>query len=119
MNWRVKNLGKHAEKGNEPWNKGLKGYLAGEAHYKWKGDGIGYSGLHDWARKNVEKPKKCDICGLYRKLELANKSHEYKRDVSDWLYVCRSCHRKYDRSFHWSKQGNDGRFTKGGEVIYG
>lgn len=30
------------------------------------------------------------------KFEWANKSGDYKRDLSDWLRLCISCHRKYD-----------------------
>ncbi len=30
----------------------------GTAHYKWKGDSVGYSGLHLWVTKALGKPKK-------------------------------------------------------------
>lgn len=67
----------------------------------WKGDGIGYRGLHLWVEKNLGKPQKCDHClvdGLAgRKIHWANKSHKYLRDKSDWIRLCVPCHIKFDR----------------------
>ena len=47
-------------------------------------------------RMDVNKPLKCPICKEIKKLELSNKDHEYKEDLSDWHYLCHQCHRHYD-----------------------
>ena len=77
-----------------------------EKHSSWKGDKVGYSGLHTWVRKHLGKPLKCEHCskenkpakdGRYKFVQWANKSHEYKRDLMDWLALCVPCHKKYDK----------------------
>lgn len=62
----------------------------------WKGELVGYAGLHMWVRRRIIKPLKCFNCKQVKPLDLANKSHEYKRDLDDWLYLCRSCYLYYD-----------------------
>ena len=74
----------------------------------WKGDDVKKGALHDWVRKHLGKPKKCEHCGTEKakQYDWANKSHQYKRDISDWIRLCRSCHAKYDypvRSKKWAK----------------
>lgn len=70
----------------------------GDKHWAWKGDAVGHASLHDWLKRRVETINKCEHCGATtaKKYEWANKSHEYKRDITDWLRLCVSCHRKYD-----------------------
>jgi hypothetical protein len=68
-----------------------------EGNINWKGDGVGYSGLHVWLRRNVKKPATCQDCGRSTTyLDCANISQKYFRDLSDWLWLCRSCHMKKD-----------------------
>ena len=67
----------------------------------WKGDNVGKTALHNWVEKNLGKPKKCEICGTTdpnKIYDWANISQEYKRDLSDWKRLCRSCHSKFDYS---------------------
>ena len=41
---------------------------------------------------------KCYICSeSNKKIQLANISGEYKRDLMDWTCLCQSCHYKFDR----------------------
>ena len=148
MNWRIKNLGRFAQKGATPWNTGKKGYkqpkiskaLKGkrnslETEFKkgqtpwnkgkkwsrevrekiskankgnfqpkgknspyWKGDDVSYSVLHVWVEKELGKPRKCNLCkteelGHY---EWANRSRKYRRNIKDWIRLCKSCHNRYD-----------------------
>jgi hypothetical protein len=68
-------------------------------HWKWKGEGVGYYGVHDWITKHFGQPMECEVCGLNdpkRKYHWANLSHKYRRDRSDFKRMCVSCHRKYD-----------------------
>lgn len=73
---------------------------SGEKSHNWKGDDVGYVGLHYWVNKNLGKPNRCEICdkaGLTGKqIHWANKDHSYKRNLVDWLRLCVPCHKKYD-----------------------
>jgi len=55
-----------------------------------------YFGVHSYIRRYKPKPEGCEICGSKSKLELSSKTHEYKRDVDEYRYLCRSCHELYD-----------------------
>ncbi|MCK5625044.1 hypothetical protein KAI04_04330 [Candidatus Pacearchaeota archaeon] len=72
-----------------------------EKNVNWKGDNVGYSALHDWVKSNKEFLGKCEICGLEsnnrRIIEAANISGEYKRDINDFVWLCRSCHYWFDK----------------------
>ena|SRR3990167_2868482 len=85
------------KKGRVPWNKG-KPYLAirGDKNGRWKGDDVGYYALHDWVRSKAGIPKVCKHCGGTNKVQWANMSGKYKRDLTDWMTLCYWCHRKYD-----------------------
>lgn len=62
----------------------------------WKGDKVCYGSLHDWIRWYKPKPKKCECCGREVRLDCANISGEYRRDVNDYEWLCRKCHMKKD-----------------------
>ena len=72
----------------------------GENSCNWKGDNVGYGGIHDWVRKELGTPKICKNCGIEnlsdRKYNWANISGEYKRDLKDWIRLCAKCHKNYD-----------------------
>lgn len=70
----------------------------GEKSASWKGDKVGYGALHDWVKSRLGYPKKCEHCKRTdkEKYEWANVSEKYLRDLSDWIRLCTSCHRKYD-----------------------
>ena len=74
-----------------------------EEHYNWKGDECGYSSLHKWISRHKGTPKECKHCGATEKIQWANKSREYKRDLEDWLSLCKPCHGKYDSGENWGK----------------
>lgn len=97
----------------EAWNKGNGEYAKklgfgkwmagrfGEEANQWKGDAVGYGALHDWVRRKLGTPKKCEKCGFEssngRRFHWANKSHQYKRELNDWMRLCAKCHKEYDR----------------------
>ena len=73
----------------------------GDTHYAWKGDKVGYFALHSWVRRTLGEPNICQHCNKIfpknsRKLQWANKSGKYFRDLDDWLRLCVSCHISYD-----------------------
>lgn len=100
-------------KGHKPWNKGIDWIeKREEGHPNWKGDNVGYGGLHTWVRKHLEKAERCEyedciyprigankkILPYPKQFEWANISHEYKRDLSDWIQLCQSDHWLYDHN---------------------
>jgi len=62
----------------------------------WKGDKVGFKALHTWIKGHKLKPKFCEICKVKPPFELANLSGEYKRDINDFIWVCRKCHMEND-----------------------
>lgn len=69
-----------------------KGHNLGGVSPNWKGENAGYSALHKWIRNHKPIPRRCERCGKVKKLQASNHSGEYKRDISDWEYICARCH---------------------------
>lgn len=67
-----------------------------EKNNHWKGDKVGYCALHEWVRRRLFKPKLCSDCNSVPPVDLANISQEYRRDLSDWEWLCRRCHMNKD-----------------------
>ncbi len=77
------------------------GKNTGENNYQWKGENAGYSSIHKYLYKHLGKAEKCTICGVTRKdkrIDWANRSRRYLRDLKDWVSLCRSCHVKADKN---------------------
>lgn len=74
---------------------------SGESNHSWKGDEVGYSGIHKWVERQRGNPEKCEFCGTTTasKFEWANLDHEYERDLDDYVRLCTSCHRRYDNRY--------------------
>jgi hypothetical protein len=74
--------------------------IVGENNPRWAGDDAGYMGKHHWIKKVLGKANKCEFCHTKEtyQYEWANKSGEYKKEISDWMQLCTKCHRKYDRN---------------------
>jgi len=68
----------------------------GEKNPQWRGETVGYHAIHNWITSRKPKPAKCEHCGQKPPYDLANISGEYKRDVNDWKWLCRSCHMHED-----------------------
>lgn len=87
------------KKGNIPWNKGIEIKQVRDNHNgNWKGDNASKDAIHKWVIERLGKPKFCEGCGneYDKRYEWANISGEYKRDLSDWIRLCPTCHRRYD-----------------------
>lgn len=122
-------------KSHPAWNKGLtksdprvakyasklKGIQrpTGENHPRWKGDKVGYGGVHIWMHKHFGKATLCEDCHCIdaKKYEWANISQTYLRDRSDWKQLCSSCHKKFDYKLNghipWNKGKKLGFIPKG------
>lgn len=57
-----------------------------------------YVYLHKWVEKELGRPLICEMCGVgdKKRYHWANISGEYKKEVSDWIRLCPSCHENYD-----------------------
>jgi hypothetical protein len=70
----------------------------GSRNPKWIGDKVGYNALHAWVSRRLGKPNTCEKCGKKKlkgcKIHWANKSKKYLRELSDWIRLCRSCHKQ-------------------------
>lgn len=53
---------------------------------------LGYTGLHAWVRKHKPIASCCQDCNKSSRLELANISGKYERNVKDYEWLCRKCH---------------------------
>lgn len=76
----------------------------GDRHPNWKGDAVGYGGLHMWVAQHKDKTGICASCdaevGTARRrgTEWANVSGRYLRDLGDFVELCIPCHRARDRA---------------------
>ena len=70
--------------------------ITGKNNPRWSGNNVGYFGLHTWVKRKLGSAKVCEQCGSVKNVWWANKSHEYKRCLDDWLSLCAICHRKHD-----------------------
>lgn len=103
------------KKGQKPWNTGKSNpytknlpqlfkkkevRIVGGNNHVWKGDEVGYNSLHKWVIRWLGQPDTCEHCGKTglrgQQIHWANKSQEYKRDLTDWLRLCAQCHKNYD-----------------------
>ena len=79
-------------------NKGRKRPDLSERNRLNRREHISYKGIHMWIRNNYGKAIKCEHCGEKDKMiHWANKDHTYSRDIKDWVQLCVSCHRNYDK----------------------
>ena len=69
----------------------------------WKGEEASYQAKHIWMINNYGSPIRCDHCGKRQRkskgrniIQWANISGKFKRERSDWMTLCVSCHKKYD-----------------------
>jgi len=82
-----------------------KCYLEGKANPQWKGDKVGYDALHRWVERHKLKSQVCEICKTKKPYDLANISGEYKRDINDFQWLCRSCHMNNDGRINNLRKG--------------
>jgi len=86
------NFGKNQIKEKNPNWKGDKADT-----YRWKNNYSEYVRLHEQIRKIKGYAKICEHCGSITNVCWANKSHEYKEDLDDWIALCPKCHYQYDK----------------------
>lgn len=82
---------------NRAWFRTDSPRATGDEHPAWRGGDVSYKRLHRWVREHREKPDSCEWCKATGPLDWANLSHEYGRDLNDWVALCRKCHRNHDK----------------------
>jgi hypothetical protein len=82
-----------------------------EANSNWRGDDVGYDGMHIRVRKARGKADRCEQCGTtdqslnYDWASLIDKP----ASVDDFAPMCRSCHRKFDTGRDRQRPGWQGQ----------
>lgn len=79
--------------------KAAKRNQRGALNSSWRGDGIGYAGIHARLRARYGSPKRCSRCGTTDKrktYDWANLDGNYAR-LASFVRLCRSCHWKQDK----------------------
>lgn len=99
---------KDVPKSKEHRDKIAKSVL-GDQNHRWLGDAVGYKGLHAWVRRHLPKPNVCQECKHALPYDLANISQKYRRDISDWEWLCRKCHMTKDGRLEQLKLLNNNR----------
>lgn len=64
----------------------------GVSNPQWRGENVGYTGVHHWVQRHLPKPELCQICNKVPPYDLANISNRYLRDINDYQWLCRKCH---------------------------
>jgi NUMOD3 motif len=76
------------------------GIYKDELHPGWKGDRVGYRGVHKWIERKLGKPPRCSNCGKSaldgHKIHWANINRKYRRVLADWKRLCALCHKRHD-----------------------
>jgi hypothetical protein len=69
-------------------------------NFGWKGDKIGYHGIHAWLRREFGKANKCENINCEHKSKRFNyallREHKMERKKENFWMLCQSCHEKYD-----------------------
>lgn len=93
-----------------------KGDNLTENNIMWRGNDVGYVALHNWVRRHKPKPIFCERCNINKPYDLANISGEYKRDINDFEWLCRSCHnKKHDKSKNFHQKPKQIKYCKCGK----
>jgi len=88
--------------------KGKKGFQSKENNPSWKGKNVGYNALHQWVGNPLYMPTECTCCGNVSRIDLANISGKYLRDLSDWEWLCRRSRMNKDCRINF--RDSNGRF---------
>lgn len=73
--------------------------ISGERSVMWRGDDVGMSALHFWARKYITKPELCVRCKSKSPTEISNDG-SYKRTIDGWEWLCHACHIRKDGAIY-------------------
>jgi hypothetical protein len=83
----------------------MKDEYKGQNHHSWKGNKVTINALHLWLNVNYKKPKRCVKCNKIKKLDWANISGKYTRNIKDYNALCEKCHMILDKQRKPNKKG--------------
>lgn len=90
--------------------------LVGESHYNWKGDNIGYYGIHVWIKRTYGNAIKCENSNCLNssiKFEWALiKGKKYERKIENFFQLCKKCHVNYDMNDKWRRNNSLSKIGK-------
>jgi hypothetical protein len=95
---------KHTVESRQRISVARRGKYVGADHYLWRGEAVGYGGLHAWVARHKTKTGVCTECGRrvgterFRGTQWANISGRYLRDLDDFIELCMSCHARRDQA---------------------
>jgi len=95
----MKNSPSHRSKISKALMGRFAPWLFSERNVNWKGEEASLVAKHAWIKVRAGRPNYCEKCKTTtaKKFEWANISGKYKRDVTDYLRLCSSCHLKFDK----------------------
>lgn len=74
--------------------------ISGNKNHKWRGESIGYCGIHDWLALKYGKADRCENSKCEGKSKLFDwakkRTVKYERKRKNFWMLCKSCHQKYD-----------------------
>jgi hypothetical protein len=82
----------------QKWELDIRQYCSRRCVIDGKKVSTGYQAIHTWIKTKYGVAKECGICGSSKNVDWANKDHKYKRDISEWLQLCRRHHMEYDKN---------------------
>lgn len=103
---RVAILGKSVFPKSATGRESIRKSKLGDKNPMWLGDSVGKGSLHKWIRYRLKEPERCEECREKKKLDLANVSGRYLRELTDWRWLCRKCHMLSDgrmKNLIWNK----------------
>ena len=109
---RCKSCANINRKGKYTWSKEAADKRKDSGNVMWKGKDANINSIHRWVERRKIKPEFCEKCHIKKPFDLANISQEYKRDINDFEWLCRSCHMKSDGRMKNLKQNS--KYIKNG-----
>ena len=91
--------------------KKTKNKLSKSKKCKWVKDKVNYFSFHQRLRSYYGSDLTCVYCNSKKNVEFASISQKALHDFSDYMTLCRSCHRKYDKTFEKRDRDVYGRFV--------
>jgi len=97
---------------SEETRKKLSIAKSGKNNPAWKGDTVGYASLHEWVTNHKLKPELCENCKCNPPRDLHNTPGTYKRNLEDWVWLCRKCHMIEDERLEQLIKRNKSGFVR-------
>lgn len=80
----------------------------------FKGEKAGYSSIREWINKKLGKPDKCYVCSIadIGRLIWVDITKSNSRNLTNYISICRSCHRRFFNITSSGKGKKDRKLSK-------